>query len=168
MKIIWFFLAYIKKKSYLCSRNNKDNNSLKPKSRKGIKIMKTINEINAFYAANGYELEQTLEGQYRLVYNSEYDGISHYVTEDPACEDTYDKELAAVIFYEAAVEHFNKGVKTVEISNSILSAIADKVEELGITMTCNEDMEITISNPDYAKLCTIMDKADIYVIDEKF
>lgn len=72
MKIIWFLPAYIKKKPYLCSRNNKDNNSLKPKSRKGIKIMKTYTfaEIANKYGENiaRQAIEIEAEATSRVIY----------------------------------------------------------------------------------------------------
>lgn len=64
--------AYFKKKSYLCSRNNKDNNSLKPKSRKGIKIM-TYAEIRNRY--NGIVEKYNAESTPLKYFEQDYDDL---------------------------------------------------------------------------------------------
>ena len=60
--------------------------------------------ITEFYKHFGFFLEKALDGQYRLMFKDEYDN-EHYVTEDPACEDTYDEDCAAVVFFEAAIQY---------------------------------------------------------------
>ena len=51
------------------------------------------------------------------------------------------------------------------IDNAILSFAADEIEAKGIIMTCNDKMEIEISEEDYNKLCNIIDVNDIKKID---
>lgn len=60
--------------------------------------------INAFYAHFGLFLAASLEDQYRLCRHGE-DGFDCCIAEDPASGDTYDKESAAVIFYESALQY---------------------------------------------------------------
>ena len=58
--------------------------------------------IETFYEEFGFELEKSLEGQYRLIYHNP-DGIDRLVAEDPASEDVYDKDCATGEFYECAL-----------------------------------------------------------------
>lgn len=63
--------------------------------------------IEDFYKEFGFELEKSLEGQYRLIYHNP-DGIDRLVAEDPACEDTYDKDCATCEFYEVALNYASR------------------------------------------------------------
>lgn len=58
-------------------------------------------------------------------------------------------------------------MKIITIDNSILSmeSVANAIEEQNITLTCNTDMNIEISEEDYEKLCTIIDPADIHDVE---
>lgn len=60
-------------------------------------------------------------------------------------------------------------MRTISISNSILSneSVANDIEEQGIILTCNDDMDIEISDEDYEKLCNIIDPADIIDIEDE-
>lgn len=63
--------------------------------------------IENFYNEFGFYLEQSLEGDYRLMH-TDYLGNEHYVAEDPACEDTYDKDFATCEFYEVALNYASR------------------------------------------------------------
>lgn len=101
-----------------------------------------IEHIREVYAELGYEMEEALSGHYRLVYNSEADGLSHFVAEDSANEDCYDEELAAITFYGSALEHFLRGKKLIEVN----------------------DEEKEVSNLEYY----LMDKTGVELIEEIF
>lgn len=107
----------------------------------------TQDGIEAFYKEFGFELEKSLEGQYRLIYHNP-DGIDRLVAEDPASEDVYDKDCATCEFYECALNYASRHRLYIESLQDLAdyinastewpSDVEDIIDRIGAESDCGE------------------------------